>query len=259
MRRLTLILTALLAVAIATLLGSGSFNLQPVGGQLLQDVNLSCNDGTDLDLALDPAAVTQLSDAVTAINLYPAGDPPLACSLSQLTVTNSSTLMGIPLFQTSSASASGSQKDFAVMGGQIDSLQGGCIPGVINIAFSAHADTGTTTSGVGGTYNQSFPPRGANDPPDVCEGHFKAVITCLDTTGTSARMQSIVTHATGQYSALVDLVLTINAEDNTPAPDNIRANFQGGVSTDCSAAGATVGGANNPVVRGNITVKDRTP
>ena len=52
------------------------------------------------------------------------------------------------------------------------------------------------------------------------------------------------------------MVLTINAEDNTPLPDVIRTNFQGGSSTDCSVTGATVAPPNNPVVHGNITVKE---
>lgn len=48
----------------------------------LQSTALACNDGTQLNLALDPTALTALSDAVAAIALYPAGNPALACSLS---------------------------------------------------------------------------------------------------------------------------------------------------------------------------------
>src|SRR6266550_8990602 len=55
----------------------------------LQNVNLSCNDGTNLALALDVTAVTQLADAVSAINLFPAGDPALACGLTQSTTLTS--------------------------------------------------------------------------------------------------------------------------------------------------------------------------
>src|SRR2546426_513017 len=113
MRRLILIPAALLAVAIASLAAPGV----SVGDPLT--VNLSCSDGTNLDLALDTAAVTQLSDAVAAINLYPAGDPPLTCSLTQSATTSAPTLMGIPLLRTSSASATGNpQQDYAVGGGQ---------------------------------------------------------------------------------------------------------------------------------------------
>src|SRR5712691_3547081 len=48
----------------------------------LQNVTLTCSDGTNLDLALDPASVTQLTDAVNAMSLNPAGDPPLACGVA---------------------------------------------------------------------------------------------------------------------------------------------------------------------------------
>jgi hypothetical protein len=54
--------------------------------------NLSCNDGTNLNLALDATALTALTSAVTAMTLYPAGDPALACSLSQLRTLSTSSL-----------------------------------------------------------------------------------------------------------------------------------------------------------------------
>jgi len=46
--------------------------MPPLG---LQNVTLSCTDGTLLNLELDATALTALADAVAAINLYPAGDP----------------------------------------------------------------------------------------------------------------------------------------------------------------------------------------
>src|SRR3989475_8190944 len=48
----------------------------------LQSVGLSCSDGTALNLSLSITELIGLADAVSAINLDPAGDPPLACSLS---------------------------------------------------------------------------------------------------------------------------------------------------------------------------------
>src|SRR5206468_10677677 len=47
----------------------------------LQDVALTCSDGTNLNLALDAASVMQLTDAVNAMALNPAGDPPLTCGV----------------------------------------------------------------------------------------------------------------------------------------------------------------------------------
>jgi len=48
----------------------------------LQNATLTCSDGTDLNLALDAASVMQLTDAVNAITLNPAGDPPLTCGMA---------------------------------------------------------------------------------------------------------------------------------------------------------------------------------
>jgi hypothetical protein len=106
----------------------------------LQSAALSCNDGTQLTAALDPLGLMALSDAVAAVGLYPAGDPPLACSLA--TSTASSTDPNGP-------------KDFAVGGGQF--LTNTC--GQVNFSFSAHvADDAPPVpgqAGVGGTYNNS--------------------------------------------------------------------------------------------------------
>src|SRR5690348_9840351 len=60
-----------------------ALGVPPVAAKLtLQDVGLSCSDGTALNLALSPTEVLDLLGAVLAINSFPAGDPPLACSLS---------------------------------------------------------------------------------------------------------------------------------------------------------------------------------
>src|SRR5439155_25190320 len=59
----------------------------------LQNVSLSCTDGTLLDLELDAIALTALADAVAAINLYPAGEPPLACSLRQSSASSRPTVL----------------------------------------------------------------------------------------------------------------------------------------------------------------------
>src|SRR5207244_10546034 len=108
----------------------------------LQNVTLRCNDGTNLALALDTSALTQLSDAVAAISLYPVGDPPLACSLTQSTATSSS------------SSGANRPHDFVVGGGQ---LLTSC--GLINFSISAHvaadAPVAPGQQGVGGPYNVS--------------------------------------------------------------------------------------------------------
>src|SRR2546430_9275044 len=55
----------------------------------LQNVNLSCNDATNLNLALDTGSLTALTNAVGAISLHPAGDPALACGLSPTSASGS--------------------------------------------------------------------------------------------------------------------------------------------------------------------------
>src|SRR3989454_7066129 len=104
----------------------------------LQDVTLSCTDGTVLDLELDATAVTALADAVTAINLYPAGDPPLACTLSVSIASSGSTVLRrlLALLTPNEAAAAGGnpQHDYAVGGGQ-QVISGACH---VNFSLSAH-------------------------------------------------------------------------------------------------------------------------
>ncbi len=93
--------------------------MPPLG---LQSVTLSCTDGTLLNLELDATALTALADAVVAINLYPAGDPPLACSLSESSASSGSAVLRrlLALLTPNEAAASGNpEHDYAVGGGQV--------------------------------------------------------------------------------------------------------------------------------------------
>src|SRR5207253_1456612 len=86
--------------------GRSGSAMPPLG---LQNVTLSCTDGTLLNLELDPTALTALAQAVAAINLYPAGDPPLACSLSLSSASSTSTVLRrlLALLTPNEAAASG--------------------------------------------------------------------------------------------------------------------------------------------------------
>src|SRR5205823_2170979 len=100
----------------------------------LQSVTLSCTDGTLLNLELDAPALA----AVAAIHLYPAGDPPLVCSLSLSRVSSASTVLRrlLALLTPNEAAASGNpEHDYAVGGGQVQT--GLC---KTNFALSAHVD-----------------------------------------------------------------------------------------------------------------------
>jgi len=261
MRRLTLILTALLAVAVASVAGSGL----TVGGPLT--VNLSCSDGTNLDLALDTAAVTQLSDAVTAINLYPAGDPPLTCSLSQSTVTSSSTLMGIPLLRTPSASASGSPNgphDFAVGGGQFFNQFIGCQE---NFAISAHTPDdaaltpGSDQPGAGGTGNFGFPSSCSN--PTWAGSDIVSKVDCVQVSGTTANFTAEITKSTGNFPTFAGGAFAVGKEiafqvkDLDPASaDEIVGQSAGMHPAGACNFTATATPLVFPVLRGNISVHD---
>jgi hypothetical protein len=189
----------LLGTALALFSGT-SVNAKATGALDLglQDVNLSCNDGTDLGLTLDADSVLQLSDAVSAINLYPAGDPALDCSLTQSTAVTRK-------FASASAAAAANgngPQDFVVGGGQAPFLNfsGGCAS--VNFSVSAHApETATTPPGVGtptsgGTFNLS-------NPSSLCtQGNLVAKIDCLQV-GVSpgrAQLSAVVKHSTGIYA-----------------------------------------------------------
>src|SRR5206468_1779043 len=90
----------------------------------LQNVTLTCSDGTNLNLALDVASVMQLTDAVNAMALNPAGDPPLTCGV----VTASSLSSGNPTY------------DYVVGGGKAPNL--GCFGGYPPVPFGLSAHVG---------------------------------------------------------------------------------------------------------------------
>jgi hypothetical protein len=266
MRRLILIPAALLAVAIASIAGPGV----SVGGPLT--VNLSCSDGTNLDLALDTAAVTQLSDAVTAINLYPAGDPPLTCSLTQSAVTSSSTVMGIPLMRASSASASGTPNgphDYAVGGGQFFNQFIGCQE---NFAISAHTpdDAALTPNsdqpGAGGTGNFGFP--GSCSNPTWAGSRIVSKVDCVQVSGTTANFTAEITKSTGNFPTFfggafaVGKEIAFQVKDLGPVfADEIIAN-SAGVGTHPAGAcnfTATATAMTFSIDHGNISVHEATP
>ena len=200
----------------------------------LQNVNLSCNDGTNLNLTLDPVQVTQLANAVSAINLYPAGDPPLSCRLTLPLLLSARTASA-----SDSASANAPQ-DFAVGGGQYETE---C--GIANFALSAHAPA-DTTGPPNGTWRVSVP---AGSP--CGQGSLNAKVDCLSVSGTTADTTELVTHANGFLEGLVGTELTVGAIDNSP--DKLTVN--GGIITN---APCDFGSASDraPILHGNISVHD---
>jgi hypothetical protein len=204
----------------------------------LQTVNLSCNDSTNFSLALDTTSLASLTDAVSAVNLYPAGDPALACGLTQTASTPSS----------SSADPNGPH-DFAVGGGQL--LTPGC--GLVNFSFSARvandAPVAPGQPGVGGTYNGS-----AGATSSCGGGSFTAKVDCVHVSGNMAQFTAQITHAKGAAffgSPGDEVVLAVT--DNTPDEMTVEGGFF--ASGPCSLFDVAAA-YQTPIARGNINVHD---
>jgi hypothetical protein len=204
-----------------------------------QSVNLACNDGTNLNLALAPTALTPLTNAVSAVNLYPAGDPPLGCTTSQ----------------GSDPSGASGPKDFAVGGGRaIEFGEAG------NISISAHATSDAPTvspqPGVGGTVNVA----------SVTEkGHLDSKVDCFvspaptDPTPGTAQATAVVTRSTGVYSGFPPGTEVrwdfFDSGMPQPAPNGDSAAFTR-ASLPCEFRGYTLPPFQTQLTQGNISVKN---
>jgi hypothetical protein len=249
----------------------------------LQDVTLTCSDGTNLNLGLDVASVMQLTDAVNAMALNPAGDPPLTCGVvtasplqpladgsrqlaarrphsSTPRIRAALTLTGT--FNKSSDNAtrtlsSGNPtQDYVVGGGKAPNL--GCFGGYPPVPFglNAHVRAGDPAGTASGTFNVGSPATNAG-----CKGHLTSKVDCLVVLGTTAaHLTAYVTQATGQFAGLQDTEIDVAVQDNgTPSavtPDMIG---DGNTAAQC-AQGLAAGDppyptiADQPVTNGNISV-----
>jgi hypothetical protein len=215
-------------------------------GLNLQDVNLACNDGTDLALTLDAAAVAQLSDAVSAINLYPAGDPALACSLSQPKLLTSVSRKLSSASPSRRLAAGNPHYDYVVGGGQAPA---GFFSPAGNFGVSVHApdtpdDVASPTSG--GTLNLTTPGVGSVVAKPDCLILFG---------GGLAEATGEVTHATGDYAAFEGSEVEVDFFDSGMpggAGDSIDYEFEGGspcaFDFDFPVSG--------PIIHGNINIHD---
>ena len=205
----------------------------------LQNVTLTCSDGTNMTTSLDTAAVTALTDAVNDMALFPAGDPPLSCSLITAPVllgpttssstglsyrprvgkspirTHGSSRIGVA---TRKLSAGNQNYDYAVGGG--DQFQFPIAsPCKINFSFSMRTPAGVTAEGAAqGSFDESVP-AGCIGPQS--NSHLMVNITCLSVSGNEFNAHGTVTKATGQF-ANDGFTVTGNAyitgDDNGGAP-----------------------------------------
>lgn len=254
-RRLLLLLAAAAAALLMGVPASGSVSVST--SELGEDVSLSCSDGTALQLALDTLALTALTDAVTSINLYPAGDPALTCSLSQSTSLTSFTL------STQTTSAGGNpQHDYAVGGGQATVLECGQSQDFVeNFALSAHVATSGSPTDAYGTFNLTVSAKPDNVVTCVAEDYpaqLRSKIECLTVSGNIARFRARVTKATGLYTNPYATTLVIYGavlDNGTPTPP-VLTDMLGyrGRTQSADPCGDVV--PNRPITHGNISVHD---
>jgi hypothetical protein len=237
--------TALLVVSVTlTALVVGLPTAAPAD---LQDVTLTCSDGTNLNLGLAPASVMQLTDAVNAMALDPAGDPPLTCGVANVPLLPS-TASG----SSQTGNAGNPTYDYAVGGGKAPNL--GCFGGFpTSFGLSAHVRSGSPPDTASGTFNVGSP------APNVgCKGHFNSKVDCLMVAGTAAHLTAHVTQATGQFAGLDETEIDVWVQDNgTPSalmPDLIDDGNTEGRCLEGKDAQGEPTAPDTPVTNGNISV-----
>jgi hypothetical protein len=203
----------------------------------LQNVALACSDGTNIGLTLSTTAVTNLTNATTAMTLFPAG---LSCAVST---------------QSNPPPGGNPQRDYAVGGGDQFFTQPQLeAPCKINFGFSAYTPSNSPTSAKG-TFTETV--------PGGCvglgfTGELRVAINCLDVNMNLADMSGTVTKATGQFATGAEGFVAggtayISAGDfGGPAMDLLGASkFPTGDSPDCHGTANQAATSN-----GNINVHD---
>jgi hypothetical protein len=187
----------------------------------LQNVALSCSDGTNIGLALSTTDVTNLTNATTAMTLFPAG---LSCAVTT---------------QDDPPPGGNSPYDYAVGGGDQFFTQPQLeAPCKINFGFSAHTPSNSPTLAKG-TFTETV--------PGGCvglgfTGELRVAVNCLDVKVNLADMSGTVTKATGQF-----------AQDGFVAggPAYISAGDFGGPATDLLGV-STMPTGDSPLCRGTV-------
>jgi hypothetical protein len=244
----------------------------------LQDVTLTCSDGTNLAMTLDTATVAALTDAVNAMALYPAGDPPLSCGVIQNPVvvgTTATTSTGLSYHalrrkalirahrssSTRTLASGNPNSDYAVGGGQEFAFPttGPCR---MNFGFDGYVPTATTTgTPARGTFNETVP-GGCAGFGDT--GQLRVNITCVYVNDNQADMNGTVMTATGPFATAGSDFATsgqayISATDNGPFPgDEVRIKPAADVApSPGSPCGRVL--SETPLVNGSINIHDATP
>jgi hypothetical protein len=216
-------------VLAATILCAFAFGASPaVPDTGLQNVALSCSDGTNLGLTLSPTEVTSLTNTVTAMSLYPAG---LTCGVST---------------QADPPAGGNSKSDYAVGGGDQFNFPHPC---AVNFGFSSNTPD-EMPSQAKGTFNETVPGGCATLG---FTGQLRVSIDCLDVDGSHADMRGTVKKATGSFQN--DGFME---GDNAYISTTDGGNFDMlGVATTPSPLSVCGGTMNEAIVsHGNVVVHD---
>ena len=207
-------------------------------------VNLSCDDGTNLNLTLDTNTLQELQDSVEAMLLYPAG---ISCTV---TVGSSPLLATIlNLAGLAHPAYADSAHDFAVGAVRLTQSANVCPPtgGALDVNLSAHKDTGAPDTSATGHIT-------VLGKGNCSSSQAKFAVDCLQVTvpgANGAQAEAIVTGTvegtpTGLFATTTELSLTI---DDFPSPTTDQ------LHSDANSAPCTEGKTPQTVVAGNFVVK----
>jgi hypothetical protein len=196
----------------------------------LQNVTLSCSDGTNVDLTLSAEELASLTNAVTAMSLYPAGT---TCAVST---------------QADPPTAGSKKFDSAVGGGDQFAFMRPCS---INFGFSANTPD-EMPLGAKGSFNETIPGGCASLG---FEGQLRVSIDCLDVDGNHADMRGTVTKATGSFA---EDGFTEDGPAYISTTEDAISNMDSlGVATTADRPSACGGTLNEPLIQnGSINVHD---
>ena len=202
-RRIILVVTF---VSMATLLPYNAL------ADLLQSTTLACNDGANVNLTLDTTALNALTSAVSAVSLYPAGDPALTCALSTPTTTQSN----------------GNNPKYAyIVGGGRQTIEDptqGLLCAPYSFSLEARVVEGAAANTASGHFNRTQSPNTLFTscsifPNEVSQ--LRVDIDCLMIAGSTANMSGLVSKATGFFATSAGGSLTPNARVVITATDNV--------------------------------------
>jgi hypothetical protein len=245
---------------------AATLGVDPPSVPSLSLVTLECGDGDPLHITADVETIEKLQGAVQAMMENPAG---LVCSLSTAplpapTVTTNPT--GSTTNDDDDGGSCGNEEHFRHpyvfgAGEYRASVLGGCL-----VHFNLKAKV--NRSGPHGIQKVRLAEQQPVDAPAYCSqgGELKANVTCVDVVDNTAEIRGIISEGTGLFAARVGEVLVTGVIDNgrpsTTNRDLIRQNTAtnipgAGLETACVAGDMTNGHAYDPVLKGNITVRQR--